>query len=159
MSDVVPFGESPRTMEPERDAAEALRLRAAGLDYRAIGVAVGCSVSTAHARVRKAMTMVVYEHVEEVRAVELERLDVLTRRCLGLVNDPDPGVALAAVAACLRVSERRAKLLGLDQPTAVAVQATITIEDVERKLDALLNAGYASDGRARQPSRGVITPE
>ncbi len=139
MSEPAQFGELVRTLEPERESAEALRLRAAGLDYRAIGAMVGCSPSTAHARVRKALSLVNYEHAEEVRAVELERLDVLTRRCLGLVNDPDAGVALAAVAGCLKISERRAKLLGLDVPQRVAVQADVTIADVEAKLAALLD--------------------
>ncbi len=148
MTERARFGEIARTMEPERESSEALQLRAAGLGYREIAAVVGCSASTAHSRVRKALSLVVYEHAEEVRAVELERLDTLTRRCLELVADPDPGVALAAVAGCLRISERRAKLLGIDAPQRVAVETAVTIEDVEAKLDALLNAGYVASRRA-----------
>ena len=54
---------------------------------------------------------------EELRQLELERLDLLTRGLEPMASVGNPG----AVNAYLRVMERRAKLLGLDAPVKTDV--------------------------------------
>jgi hypothetical protein len=58
----------------ERDA-EAARLRGRGLSYRAIAAELGVDVHTAHDAVKRALTAIRAEPAEEVRTLELERLD------------------------------------------------------------------------------------
>ena len=114
----------------ERDA-QALELRAAGLSFRQIGRQLGCSTSDAHRRVLR-------EPADRVRALELHRLDQLQAHAVAVLCDrhvliqagrvvvdqqgrpyPDHGLVLAAIAALLRIAERRARLLGLDAPARV----------------------------------------
>jgi hypothetical protein len=125
----------------ERDAA-ALELRAVGLSFREVGRQLGCSSTTAHRRVVRGLDRTLREPADRVRALELHRLDQLqaaatatlrTRHVLvqggRVVLDPasgnpyvDHGPTLAAIAALLRIAERRAKLLGLDAPARVDAQ-------------------------------------
>lgn len=65
-------------MEPDTPAryAEALRLRARGLSYRAIAAEMGWSDGkSAYEAVRRALEVTVAEPAAEVRAIELAKLD------------------------------------------------------------------------------------
>jgi hypothetical protein len=132
---------APRVDAAERDA-QALELRAAGLSIRQIGRQLGCSATTAHRRVVRGLDRTLREPADRVRALELHRLDQLqaaataTLRARHVVvqagrpvldpasGDPyvDHGPVLAAIAALLRIAERRARLLGLDAPARVDAQ-------------------------------------
>ena len=125
----------------ERDAA-ALELRAAGLSFRAIGRQLGCGTTTAYKRVGRGLDRIVAEPADRVRALELNRLDQLQAAATATLHArhvlvqggrpvldpasgdpyPDHGPTLHAIAALLRIAERRARLLGLDQPTRVDAQ-------------------------------------
>lgn len=109
----------------------AYELRIQGESYRAIGQALGVSEYTAHGDVMGRLREVQAlgdEKLEDVRRVEVARLDrYLTKLELG-VNEGDP----KAIATALRVMERRAALLGLDAPK-VSEQPT----DVSQLLTAL----------------------
>jgi hypothetical protein len=125
----------------ERDAA-ALELRAAGLSFRAIGRQLGCGTTTAYKRVSRGLDRIVAEPADRVRALELHRLDQLQAAATATLHArhvlvqggrpvldpasgdpyPDHGPTLHAIAALLRIAERRARLLGLDQPTRVDAQ-------------------------------------
>jgi hypothetical protein len=81
--------------------------------------------------------------VEELRAHENERLDDAVRKLYPLMEDGN----IKAINLFLKVSERRAKLNGLDAPTRVAVDATdalaalgINRDLVERATDAFLHS-------------------
>lgn len=94
---------------------QALDLRKAGATYRRIAEALSVDVSTAYADVQAELTALrtlAAEQAEEVREIELRRLDDYT---LGLTPKARKGDA-DAVRTLIRVSERRAKLLGLDAP-------------------------------------------
>ena len=139
----------------ERDAA-ACRLRTQGLSYRAIATQLGMAgPSNAHQAVERALKATVAEPADQVRQLELDRLDALwaaawavlerehvvvnsgeividTRNEDGLPLLDDAPV-LKAVQTLLKVAERRAKLLGLDAPTKIEQGGTVkyVIEGVD----------------------------
>jgi len=130
----MPRRTAPRVDAAERDA-QALELRAAGLSFRQISRRLDCSSTTAYRRVARGLDRTLREPADRVRALELHRLDQLQDAATEVLRVhhvliqagrvvvdrhgqpyPDHGPVLAAVAALLRIGERRAKLLGLDAP-------------------------------------------
>jgi hypothetical protein len=77
------------------------------------------------------------EFVETTRAIELERTDVMTAGLWPAVEKGDP----KAVAAAIRVSERRARLLGLDAPlqskTEISTTDTMSVARIQAQLRKL----------------------
>jgi AraC-like DNA-binding protein len=111
---------SPATIEAKERAARALELRKTGETFATIAQRVGYrSQQAAHDAVRRALDEVLREPAEQLRALELERLEALWRAHYSNALAGD----LPALAACLKLMERRARLLGLDKaPPAPAVQ-------------------------------------
>lgn len=95
--------------------ARALELRKAGFSYRKIAEKLSVSHVQARADIEAELKLLaeeLHESADELRQIELERLDMLTR---GL----EPFAAVGetkAVNSFIKVMERRAKLLGLDAP-------------------------------------------
>src|SRR6516165_645903 len=102
-----------RKVKKHQQMILALDLRASGASFRQIGEALSVSKPRAFRIVRKALDDLVLhcqEKAERVRQLELYRLDRLR-----LALDPkksDPRVA----DTLIRISERVAKLHGLDAP-------------------------------------------
>lgn len=95
---------------------QAIELKLAGASYRAIADRLGYGgPSGAYKAVITGLKEAVREPAEELVTVELERLD---RIFLGHWPAAIRGNK-AATDACIKVMERRAKLLGLDAPTKV----------------------------------------
>ncbi len=134
--DIDRFAPQDRTLGSELDALAALRLRAAGHYYRDIAQMMNCAQSTAHHRVRRGLALSAHEDASAVRAIELARLDALTVVAMEAAEAVTPLMAgtnrvfplgqremsvrdwrsnLVAVDLLVRIAERRAKLLGLDQ--------------------------------------------
>ena len=108
----------PANREQQVKAAErqrqALQLRQAGVAYEDIAQRLGYSGrSSAWRSVMAALKHTLQEPADEVRTLELARLD---RLLLGLWPQAAAGNQ-GAVDRALRIMERRAKLLGLDAPT------------------------------------------
>lgn len=92
--------------------ARAVELAAEGRSYDEIAQAVGYSHrGSAHRAVFKAITEREVEDVDHLRALEMDRLDVLLRALWPRVEDGD----LAAINTAIRITETRIKLLGLDR--------------------------------------------
>ena len=72
----MPRPNAPRVDAAQRDA-QALELRAAGATYRQIAQRLGVSVSTAHECVTRGLDRTRREPAEQLRELELERLDRL----------------------------------------------------------------------------------
>ena len=90
--------------------ARAVELAINGASYAAIAAEVGYSHrGTAYKAVHKALAERVTEGVDELRRLELARLDLLQ----AAVWDKALAADSAAVNTVLRIIERRAKLLGL----------------------------------------------
>lgn len=145
--------------------AEACRLRSHGLDYQEIADRLHyASKSSAYEAVQRALKATVQEPADELRQIELLRLDELARRARTVLEathyvvdkgavviwngEPlvDDGPVLAAVDRLLKVQERRAKLLGLDSPQRVSIDAQQLGDDIKDLIAAL--GGDGDDGDA-----------
>lgn len=123
---------------------EAAGLRAKGWTYPEIAQSFGVSDYGAFKMVQRALQGKPSGNVEAARKREEEKLDILEERAYEILNkrhlqvaasgkivtwegEPveDDTVALKAVETLLKVSQRRARLLGLDAPTSVKVEAVI----------------------------------
>lgn len=131
--------------KPERDA-QLLEMRKRGMSYRAIAAAAGLDVKNVHDAVKACMAAITEEPAQEVRQLELERLDdmwmavikvleakhftVSQGRLVYLGDEPleDDTPVLAAVDRLLRIQERRSKLLGLDQPVKQEISGGVTYQ-------------------------------
>jgi len=134
--------------------AEAARLRGEGLTYSAIAREMGCSKGKAWERVQRAFKATLQEPADQARAVELARLEDAHDQALAVLlrehvtvsqgrvvygDDGAPiiddGPTLAAIDRIRALSESRRKLLGLDAPSRVSVDA----EHLGREIGELLN--------------------
>lgn len=153
---------SPRRINVAERRAAALRLRAGGLkldEILARHPELGYKSRAALSQdLQRAMIETVRQPADEVRALELERLDmlwreamrVLTARHISVSNGrvvtredpitgeehpvPDDDPVLRSIDRLLKIMERRSKLLGLDAPAKVEV---ITLDSIEAELRRL----------------------
>jgi hypothetical protein len=159
-------GKFVRSVETAKRDAEAARLRSRGRTYPQIAEELGyCDKSAAHHAVARVFDGFKVEARDLLIKIELDKLDMMTRAVIDVleaehyvVSDGrivylgdkellDHAPVLHAVAALLRVAERRAKLLGLDAPKRVEVS------DTTPDLDAAvrdLAAELAAAGRGTQ---------
>lgn len=121
---------SERMITAAERQVQALALRKAGVSYEQIASALGyASGSGAYQAVHRALRKMLKEPAEEVRDLEVARLDEMLRALWPGVQAGEPKKVLAA----LRVMERRAKLLGLDAPAKIDVRHMI--EELAREFD------------------------
>jgi len=73
--------------------------------------------------VKRSLELIVREPAEELLKLDLERLDVMW----GIHYINAQGGDVQALSACMKIMERRAKLLGLDAP----VKAEATVKTME----------------------------
>ena len=107
---------------------QALDRRLAGETYQQIADALGYkSKCGAYKAVDGALREVTREPAEAVRELELQRLDELYRAASPFAKNGEA----VMIAACLRIMERRAKLLGLDLPPA---ESPTTAKDTETRI-------------------------
>lgn len=132
---------------PNRDAnaaqraATATSLRARRLTYQAIAEQCGYgSASACRKAIQRELQRVVVTNVDELRREELAMLDKLHTECWDLAMDKGYKGRLFAVDRLLAISERRAKLLGMDAPTTGAIAAAqVVIREVP--------AGYLGEAK------------
>jgi len=111
---------SPARIAAARRAARALELRAGGATFAEIARRLGYAGRTgAHDAVMRALDATVRPAADEVRLLDLVKLDKLWRtafpRALGGDHE--------ATRACLRIMERQARLLGLDMRQRIDANA------------------------------------
>jgi len=103
---------------------KALEFRKAGLSYEEIAHRTGYKTpQAAWKAVQSALNRSLKEAGEEVRTIELQRLDAMM---LPLYARAKKG-ELGAVDRLLKILERRAKLLGLDAPVKSTADGTVTL--------------------------------
>lgn len=138
---------------------KALELRRMGLGYVAIGERLGLKKSQAHRLVVAGLAEAraqISASADELRSEEISRLD-------GMLQGVWPRARKGQVTAIdrvLKISERRAKLLGLEAPVRIEttgkdgkpieVSSTATIDPSKlstQTLQDLLDARLAPDGR------------
>jgi len=106
-----------------------LELRKGGATYAMIGADLGVSEARAHQIVNDALTATVAEPTEQVRKLEIERIDHMlsvvwptATNAMSEVTTVDASLLemiLKAQAGVLKLMERRAKLTGLNAPEKV----------------------------------------
>lgn len=116
-----------RRIEAKERALKALELRKKGVRYEQIAQQLGYSNrGNAHKAVMKELDLLAKECLEEaskVRDLELQRLDALYLVAYAEVEEGN----VPAIDRCLRIMERRAKLLGLDAAEKVDVNGIATL--------------------------------
>ncbi|WP_406735363.1 hypothetical protein OG508_28120 [Streptomyces sp. NBC_01108] len=132
-----------RTLTTAERDAEAALLRSKGWTYPRIAAELGYGHrADAYNAVQRVLKETVREAGEEVRTLELERLDrleaaaneVLEREHVTVSNGrvvdlhgaplPDDAPVLAAIDRLLKIQERRSRLLGLDAPVKRDISLT-----------------------------------
>jgi hypothetical protein len=112
----MPQENGPRKVKSHQQMIMALELRASGASFRQIGEALSVSKPRAFRIVRKALDELIQhcqDTAERVRTLELYRLDRIR-----LSLDPKKGDPRVA-DTLIRISERVAKLHGLDAPQRI----------------------------------------
>ena len=160
-----------RTVENVERDHRAAEMRARGMTYEQIAQAMGIkSRQGAWEMVHRALSEVPKESTERLLALELAKLDhmerqvhaVLARKHLQIAasgrvvlfnGEPveDDEVAMKAVDRLLKISQRRARLLGLEAPTRVNLG--VNEEQVELVLGALSAALALVPVKYREPAR------
>lgn len=151
-------------LEAER-RAEIIQMRLDGRSLQEIGDHMGITAVSVHNVITRALTSMAKEPAEELRGLELARLDTLYAEAMNvlrsftpllhngkviqipvinrngeIVKDPDTGLPLnclaedkaarlAAVAAAVRVMERRSRLLGLDAATKLQQEVHVSTDE------------------------------
>jgi hypothetical protein len=132
---------TPNQADYELKRSRALTLRARHATYRQIALALGCDVATAYRLVQSGLKELredASEAVEEIKQLELERLDDLAqmlqakldRQIIEVQEKDQHGVVTgrvqrfpnpdeATIKAMLDVMRRRADLMGLDAPKQI----------------------------------------
>jgi hypothetical protein len=105
----------PRALKSLEHKAKALELRRAGLTYDQIGKQLGLVKVHAWRLVQAALISTLQEPADAVRALEVERLDALWVKWFPRAQKHDKDAA----GVCLKIMERRARLLGLDAPVTL----------------------------------------
>lgn len=104
---------SPSTIDAKVRAARALELRMEGMKFDDIANELGYnSKQAAFDAVSRELKAITREPAEEVLRLDLERLD----RMWGIHYLNAQAGDAQALASCMRIMERRARLLGLDAP-------------------------------------------
>lgn len=137
-------GESDDTIGPHSTRSHVARsLRAQG--HTLTEIAHYLDVTPEHARdlVLAAYESAAWEPEPEdvARRLELSRLDSLGRVAYRLAMNGD----LAATKTYLALSERRAKLTGLDAPVRTETRSTVTIDGDAARAELLAKLGPAPD--------------
>ncbi|WP_214103223.1 hypothetical protein [Acrocarpospora catenulata] len=159
-------GRYDRDPEVAKRDARACELRAQNRSYAEIAAELGISKTAAYESVQRALAETVREPAGELRQLELMRLDELAQKAREVMNAThyvvsqgkvvrltragapleDDAPALQAIDRLLRIQERRARLLGLDMPQRVSIEAQQLGEDVRGLIAALLMGDEVDDG-------------
>lgn len=133
----------------EREA-RVLELRKAGATFDEIAQALDYrDKSGAKRAFDRAMRATIQQPADEIRFLEVERLDAMQKALWPKVTAGDT----KAIGQCLNVMDRRARLLGLDAPTRQHV--TVITRDATEQAIAELEAQLADLQSATDDRRGA----
>jgi hypothetical protein len=143
-----PKGGRPRGRQPDPAVIdreqEIVKLRRGGLTWDLIGERLGIHLTTAQKGYERALARVVKEDIDAIRTLETERLDIAQSAIWGNVLKGDN----PSIANLLRIMERRAKLLGLDQPTRIQAEViSYDADSIQAELARII-AGSANSSQA-----------
>jgi|GEM_PF-4126515 len=104
---------APSVLEVQKKRADALAFRLMGHTFEVIGEQIGVTTQRAHQLVLEALNDTLTEPAEELRSLEVSRLDQMMTGVYSAAVLGDT----KAIDSVLKIQERRAKLLGMDAPT------------------------------------------
>ena len=111
-------------LSPVEKQAECLALRKQGYTYEEIADKLGyANASGPWKAIDRALRKLIQEPAEELRKLELERLDVMLKSLWPFILKGSP----RHVEIGLKVMDRRAALVGLDAPKQVEDHRTVTL--------------------------------
>ncbi len=113
---------NPAQVTEEQEAVYQLVLK--GHTYREIGAALQMSQGTVANRLKAAMAERIDPLVDEHRAIELDKIAKAEQKLADQIENGSPKMLARNVEVFIRLSERRAKLLGLDAPERKQVEVT-----------------------------------
>jgi hypothetical protein len=120
------YGSKPLSdLTPERIEfmQRCLALRIEGYDYNRMAAALGCEYTTCRKAVKEALAQSVTEMADEVRAIEMQRLDELL-----MAHWPERGEPRHA-DVIMKLMDRRSKYLGLDVPQTDLMDAAQALRE------------------------------
>lgn len=136
---------SPAQLAVEEKQVRALNMRMAGASFSEIAEAEGyASPSGAYEAVKAALEKARSEPAEELRQMELARLDEMQASIweVALSGSPD------AVNSILRIMAHRARLTGLERkeaPLRIAIPKVSSVNDALRAISALIEKAAAGE--------------
>jgi hypothetical protein len=134
------MGNTERRLQVLAKQRQALELRQAGYPYDTIAEMLHyADRGGAHKAVVAGLKAALREPATDLRKLEETRLDKLQTSVWAKALAGD----MKAIDRCLRILERRAKLLGLDAPQRAKME--LTLDDVEREI-ARLEAELKAEG-------------
>lgn len=148
------------TQQQQLDALDnqlqALQLRKEGKSYVFIAQQLGYKDhSGAWRAVRSAMKKTLKEPADEMRKLELERLDDMLSAIAPAVKEGN----LAAIDRALKIQDRRAKLMGLDMPALVDVTSKgEKIDSVEVYANIIAKLGLDEQPAENPTDTEPVTP-
>lgn len=124
----------PSRLAKRSKAERALEMRKTGMSYRRIAAKLECGLSVAHGYIKEALAesaAAIQSSADELRAIELEKLDKWEASLQLGIRDADPQVRAKSAAVLLKITESRRKLLGLDAPQKVELSGNMyTVKEV-----------------------------
>lgn len=144
-----------RQLEKLERHSQALELRKAGATYQQIGDAMGVNLETARRWVKQAMEGLIREPAEELRQLQMERLNTMLMVIWQEVRQGN----LPAIDRALRIMGDQRALMGLDQVKVekkeeVRVQINTSPDDYITALREIREAQEAAQRAALQEAQG-----
>jgi hypothetical protein len=134
----------PKANDPEVLAkeAEVVKLRRGGLTWDLIAERIGYAhAASAQKAFERSLARVVADDVNAIRQLESERLDLAQSAIWGKVLQGDN----TSIVTLVRIMERRAKLLGLDQPIRIQAEViSYDADDIRTRLAELIAGTYTN---------------
>ena len=117
-----------RDVNAAQRAATAVSLRARKLTFEQIASMCGYgSASSCRKAILREMNRVVISNVDDLRREELLILDRLHQECWEMALDKKNKGRLWAIDRLIQLSERRSKLMGLDQTPDMALMTSMVV--------------------------------
>lgn len=127
--------------------AEALQYREMGYSYEQIAAQMGTSAQVAWNWVDAALVRTLQEPADEVRKLELKRLDAMQAAIYGNALKGD----LMALAAMLNIMNRRTRYVGLDAPVKSESKTELSSTDGVMVIGATMSPEeWAVTAKAQQ---------
>lgn len=125
---------SSRALEVFERQLQAVELRKQGLGFQEIADRLGyAGHQGAYKAVMAALKKTLQEPTDELRHLELQRLDAMLNALWPAIMKQD-GYTPRTVEVALKVMDRRAALLGLDAPKQVEDHRTVTVTIMAEQL-------------------------